>query len=75
MDPFHSLAPTVIGQGDKRSGGGASNQAGPPPDPKLLQKNAQDGLKVDESQPVTSVQVIACWGDHFNGIGYFILVP
>lgn len=52
-----SLAPTVIGQGDKGACGGATSQAAPPQDSKALQKSAQENLKVDESQPITSIQL------------------
>ncbi|KAK8382911.1 hypothetical protein O3P69_011460 [Scylla paramamosain] len=52
-----SLVPTVVGQSDKGASGGASSQAAPTQDSKTLQKNAQEGLKVDESQPVTSIQL------------------
>lgn len=57
MELFDSLAPTVIGQGDKGASGGASSQASPPQDSQSLQKKAQENLKVDESQPLTSIQV------------------
>lgn len=37
--------------------GGASSQTAVPQDSRSLQQTAQEGLKVDESQPVTSIQV------------------
>lgn len=37
--------------------GGASSQTAQPQDSRSLQRTAQEALKVDESQPVTSIQV------------------
>lgn len=60
---LNSLAPTVIGQQtDKGASGGASSQTAQPQDSRALQQNAQESLKVDESQPVTSIQVRVCPG-------------
>lgn len=42
--------------------GGASSQSAQPQDSRSLQQTAQEALKVDESQPVTSIQVRVCAG-------------
>ncbi|XP_050698175.1 NSFL1 cofactor p47-like isoform X2 [Eriocheir sinensis] len=61
-----SLAPTVVGQqrdlgasGGTSGGasGGASSQAAQPQDSRSLQQTAQEALKVDETLPVTSIQL------------------